>query len=83
MMRHHMMGHDGGEVIDAMERLFATAYDKWQANRRWPDRPCRPPQPPRAANRASGASKVGNHRWTQMNTDRVRGDARDDRRLPL
>jgi len=34
MMRHHMMGHDGGEVIDAMERLFATAYDKWQANRR-------------------------------------------------
>jgi len=31
MMRHHMMGHDGGEVIDAMERLFATAFEKWQA----------------------------------------------------
>lgn len=31
MMRHHMMGHDGGEVIDEMERLFATAYDKWLA----------------------------------------------------
>jgi hypothetical protein len=31
MMRHHMMGHDGGEVIDEMEELFATAYEKWQA----------------------------------------------------
>jgi len=31
MMRHHMMGHDGGEVIDEMERLFATAFEKWQA----------------------------------------------------
>jgi hypothetical protein len=31
MMRHHMMGHDGGEVIDQMEALFATAYDEWKA----------------------------------------------------
>jgi hypothetical protein len=31
MMRHHMMGHDGGEVIDEMEALFAAAYDKWKA----------------------------------------------------
>ena len=31
MMRHHMMGHDGGEVIDEMEQLFARAYQKWQA----------------------------------------------------
>jgi|GEM_PF-794879 len=34
MMRHHMMGHDGGEVIDEMERLFATAFEKWQAAQR-------------------------------------------------
>ena len=34
MMRHHMMGHDGGEVIDDMEKLFATAYDKWHAEQR-------------------------------------------------
>jgi hypothetical protein len=33
MMRHHMMGHDGREVIDEMEALFATAYEKWQAER--------------------------------------------------
>ncbi|MGD2062013.1 MAG: Crp/Fnr family transcriptional regulator [Nitrospirota bacterium] len=33
MMRHHMMGHDGGEVIDEMEALFAAAYEKWQAER--------------------------------------------------
>jgi len=31
MMRHHMMGHDGGEVIDEMEKLFAKAYEKWRA----------------------------------------------------
>jgi hypothetical protein len=30
MMRHHMMGQDAGEVIDEMEALFATTYDKWK-----------------------------------------------------
>jgi len=34
MMRHHMMGHDGGEVIDEMERLFATAYETWQTEQK-------------------------------------------------
>jgi hypothetical protein len=31
MMRHHMMGHDGGEVIAEMEKLFAKAYETWKA----------------------------------------------------